>query len=55
MTRVFMNGKQIPKEELKNYVATFDPNSKQLLGLKKREGGGEGENVSNGSRCRAAV
>lgn len=37
MTRVFMNGKEISKEELKNYVAIFDKSGKRLLRLEKKE------------------
>ena len=41
MTKVFMNGVQIPKEELRNYVATFDQTGKKLLRLEKRKEGKE--------------
>lgn len=44
-----MNGKEIRKEELKNYVITFDATFKRVISLRKRESeNSEGEgNIDN--------
>lgn len=37
MVRIFMDGKEISQESLKNYELTFNPSSKRLTGLKRKE------------------